>query len=324
MDRQTIINLLGNDWGALQDTISKALQSDIDLLNQVNASILSHGGKMLRPLVSLLFARACSGGEPNADSLLYAASVELLHNATLLHDDVADSSDTRRGKPTTRSILGPQAAVLVGDFWLSKAVDLLMKADSYREVSASFSKTLSDLARGEMLQLQLASSGTTTEEDYYTIIYNKTASLFVTACETGALSVKAPKEWVDAAGEYGKSLGLAFQVKDDILDYCGTEDLGKPVGSDLKEQKITLPLLCAIAGSEQEKEIRAMVSDILNHPDYCSQITKFVAEHEGVQRAAVELHKHVASAIKALGPIPDCPEKDALIAIAHYNVIREK
>ena len=322
MSREEITILLGKDWAALQTLIADTLISDIGLLNLVNGEILSHGGKMLRPMVTMLVAQACGGiGE---DTRLYAAATELLHNATLLHDDVADESDTRRGRPTMRSRLGPSRAVLVGDFWLARAVDLLLKASTRDLVTGIFSKTLSDLAEGEMLQLEKAGSAGTTEQDYYRIIYCKTASLFETAGVSGAVSAGAPKELVDAAREYSSALGLAFQIKDDILDYAGDGELGKPVGIDLREKKITLPLLCAMKDSPREAEIRKSVLEIDAHPENCEEIRKFVAERAGVEAAGIILESFVDKAVKALEAFPQSRYTEALAEIVRYNTVRNK
>ena len=322
MSREDMLTFLGEDWTAVQRIIADALRSDVGLLNIVNAEILSHGGKMLRPMVTLLMAGAC--GEINEDSHLYAAASELLHNATLLHDDVADESDTRRGMPTMRSRLGPSRAVLLGDFWLAKAVDVILKAKTSDEVRSIFSRTLSDLAEGEMLQLEKSGTADTSVKDYLRIIHCKTASLFETAGLSGALSAGAPKSYVDAAGEYARALGTAFQIKDDILDYTGDGSLGKPVGIDLLEKKITLPLLCAMEGSPREKEIRKAVLQIDSHRENYEEISKFVAEREGVRKAGEVLNEYVESAVKALETLPQSRYTDYLAEIARYNSVRTK
>lgn len=322
MSREDMLTFLGEDWTAVQRIIADALRSDVGLLNIVNAEILSHGGKMLRPMVTLLMAGAC--GEINEDSHLYAAASELLHNATLLHDDVADESDTRRGMPTMRSRLGPSRAVLLGDFWLAKAVDVILKAKTSDVVRSIFSRTLSDLAEGEMLQLEKSGTADTSVKDYLRIIHCKTASLFETAGLSGALSAGAPQSYVDAAGEYARALGTAFQIKDDILDYAGDGSLGKPVGIDLLEKKITLPLLCAMEGSPREKEIRKAVLQIDSHRENYEEISKFVAEREGVRKAGEVLNEYVESAVKALETLPQSRYTDYLAEIARYNSVRTK
>ena len=322
MSRQDVIGLLGEDWTAIQTIIADALRSDVGLLNIVNSDILSHGGKMLRPMVTLLMAGAC--GNINHDSHLFAAAAELLHNATLLHDDVADESDTRRGVPTMRSRLGPSRAVLLGDFWLAKAVDVLLGAKSADSVRHIFARTLSDLAEGEMLQLEKSGTADTDEADYLRIIHCKTASLFETAGLSGAISAGAPEQYVEAAREYSSALGTAFQIKDDILDYTGDGSLGKPVGIDLAEKKITLPLLCAMKGSPREKEIRKAVLQIDSHPENFEEISKFVAEHEGVEAAGAVLDEYIGKALKALEVLPQSKYTEFLAEIARYNVVRNK
>ena len=322
MSRQDVIGLLGEDWTAVQTIIADALRSDVGLLNIVNSDILSHGGKMLRPMVTLLMAGAC--GNINHDSHLFAAAAELLHNATLLHDDVADESDTRRGVPTMRSRLGPSRAVLLGDFWLAKAVDVILDAKSADAVRHIFARTLSDLAEGEMLQLEKSGTADTDEADYLRIIHCKTASLFETAGLSGAISAGAPEQYVAAAREYSSALGTAFQIKDDILDYTGDGSLGKPVGIDLAEKKITLPLLCAMKGSSREKEIRKAVLQIDSHPENFEEISKFVAEREGVEAAGAVLDEYIGKALKALEVLPQSKYTEFLAEIARYNAVRNK
>ena len=301
--------------------IRESLSSDVGLLGQTNDRILSNSGKLLRPQLSLLVSKAL--GTPTEDSVRFAAATELFHNATLLHDDVADGSTQRRGRPTVAALLGPSAAVLVGDFWLARAVDLVVEAEHRDAAIRLFSNTLNDLAEGEMLQLEKASSADTTMQDYLRIIHCKTASLFIAAAQTAAVSVDAPAALLDAARDFAEAFGTAFQIKDDILDYAGTDALGKPVGVDLRECKITLPLLGALEGSPREEEIRTMVRQIPEHPEYCDEIRRFVLERDGIARAVGCLGEWVDRAVKALDAFPDGPAREALVEIAHYNVWRE-
>ena len=328
MKRAEVIDFLGQDWIRCGERMDRALESDIDLLNRTNSSILEHGGKKLRPMLSLLVARALSheDGPLPEDSIRYATAVELLHNATLLHDDVADCSDTRRGVPTVMSLLGSSAAVLVGDFWLVRAVDEVLSAESHKlEVIALFSKTLSDLAEGEMFQLQKAGSDDTTEEDYLRIIHSKTASLFVTACVSAAKSMDASAEEEEMMCRYAKALGIAFQIKDDILDYTGG-DLGKPVGQDLREQKITMPLLGALmqASPEEQQRIRSLVHGVADHGENCSAVMDFVSERRGLEYAQKRLEDYVREAVSALAPMKPSQAKEYLLALAEYSARRNK
>ena len=319
--REEIIGFIGKDWDHVLDLIHSNLHSDVQLLEETNSRILSNSGKMLRPVIAMLLARMI--GAATEDSCRFAAASEMLHNATLMHDDVADESAERRGRPTLSSLLGPSAAVLVGDYWLARAVSIISASEHHDDVIPLFARTLTDLAEGEMLQLEKASSADTSEENYLRIIYCKTASLFSVAAETAAISVAATPEQREAARTYGTAFGIAFQIKDDILDYAGTDALGKPVGVDLKEQKITLPLLGALAGSPREAEIRSMVREIPAHPEYCDAIRNFVAERDGIAFASRRLGEWVDRAEAALDIFPDGLAKQMLIYIARFNLKRE-
>ncbi len=328
MTLEEIRSFLGKDWTDTDAQIRTSLGSDIDLLNVTNEAILSNSGKQLRPMVSLLVARACGGGRATRDSILFAAASELLHNATLLHDDVADSSSQRRGVPTVMSILGGPASVLIGDFWLVKAMEnILASADYSERIIRLFAKTLSDLAEGEMLQLQKATCGDTNEQDYFRIIYSKTASLFEAAGVSAAVSVGASQAWQEAVRDYSVSLGIAFQIKDDIFDYYSSDSaIGKPVGIDLDEQKITLPLLGALSSVSEEKamEIRRKVMDIHEHEEYKEEIREFVRSRGGIEMAETRLDEYVSKSVDALGVLPDSVEKEYLAAIAEFTAIRNR
>lgn len=323
MDIKSVKEYLGNDWNAVQHKIEDSLKSDIDLLDATNNSILSNSGKQLRPLLVLLVARACAQDITEA-TVAYAAAAELLHNATLLHDDVADNSDQRRGVPTIMSLMGPSVSVLVGDYWLVKAMELVLGAsESDNKVMKIFSKTLSDLAEGEMLQLQKAQNGDTSEDDYLRIIYSKTASLFEAACVSAALSVNAPDEYCWAAKDYAVALGIAFQIKDDILDYSGTESVGKPLGVDILEQKITMPLLGAFANApSEESRIRGLVKGIVDNPSNRDEIVAFVKDNDGLEYAVQQLNKYVARAIRALAVLPLGQERALLQELAYFTAKR--
>ena len=313
------------DWLAVQNRIATSLKSDIGLLNATNDSILSNSGKQLRPMLALLMAKACSGGKVTEDGVKYAAASELLHNATLLHDDVADQSDKRRGVPTIMSLMGPSVSVLVGDYWLVKAMELILDAgDDSPRVMKIFAKTLSDLAEGEMLQLQKAQKGDTDEDDYLRIIYNKTASLFEAACVSAAISAGADEEVIKSAKDYAVALGLAFQIKDDILDYAGTDAVGKPLGADILEQKMTMPLLGALSNVDEQTGagIREKIAAIVSHPEYRDDIVRFVKENDGLEYAVSRLNSYVELAVEALGMFPESEAKDSLIELAHFTADR--
>lgn len=318
--RKELISFLGGYWDRTQDFIVRALASDIELLDETNKSILAHSGKQMRPMLCLLTASACSGGKINEDSCRYAAAVELLHNATLLHDDVADDSLERRGVPTVYSTLGGTASVLVGDFWLVRSVNLVLESGNSEEMVRMFARTMQRLAEGEMLQLQKAEYGDTTEEEYLKIIYCKTASLFETACVSGAVSVNADAALTRAASEYARWLGMAFQIKDDMLDYSGGELLGKSVGVDIRERKITLPLLGAMmnAGADAQAELRKMVREVESHPESVGYIQKFVLSNGGMEYAQSRADEFLNKAIEVLEAFPDSRAKEYLVWSARF------
>lgn len=324
MDIKSVREYLGLDWEAVREKIETSLLSDIALLNSTNSSILSNSGKQLRPLLALLLARACADHRISEATVRYAAAAELLHNATLLHDDVADNSAQRRGVPTIMSLMGPSVSVLVGDYWLVKAMELILgSSEGDHQVIKIFSKTLSDLAEGEMLQLQKAQNGDTSEEDYLRIIYSKTASLFEAACVSAAISVNASEEFKKAAKDYAVALGIAFQIKDDILDYSGTESVGKPLGVDILEQKITMPLLGAMKNApDEEPRMRALVKGIVDHLENRDEIVAFVKSNSGLEYAVEQLDKYVSQAVEALSVLPLSRERELLEELAYFTAKR--
>lgn len=326
MDFSSIKDFLKEDLDKVNKLMATSLSTDIELLDKTNRAILSHNGKQVRPVLTLLVARACSGGFVTDDTIKYAAAVELLHNATLLHDDVADDSPVRRGAPTVMSILGGRASVLLGDYWLVKGMEnILASRNSSDKVIRIFASTLTDLAEGELLQLQKAETGDTLEKNYYRIIYDKTASLFVASAAAGAISVSATEEKMSAARAYAKCLGVAFQIRDDIFDYEENAGIGKPVGLDLKEKKITLPLLGALAkaGVERGREIRRKLCRIDDHPEYGGEIIEFVKSEGGIEYARKRLYEYVDNARIALRPFGNMQEVEMLGEIAEFTADRK-
>ena len=321
MKMEDILKLLGDSWTGYKDLVRTTLRSNIDALDILNADLLSNTGKQLRPALSLLMSNTCGGC--SADSLHYAAASEVLHNATLFHDDVADGSSTRRGKPSLASTVGPRAAVLVGDFWLSKAICLVLGTKHQNRAILLFSGTLGNLAEGEMLQLHKSAGADTTEDDYKRIIYCKTASLFETSCRSAALSMDAPALQFEAAGSYGAALGMAFQIKDDILDYLGGDGIGKPVGEDLAAGLLTLPLLGALRSCGDPSSLRAKVLKIKEQPELSEELRQYVLDNGGIEYASSVLDEYVDEALDALSVFPQSPWKDALVQIARYNAVRE-
>ena len=309
--------------------IDMALRSDIPLLDSTNRSLREHPGKMLRPMLALLVAGAAGEAKPlPEDTYRYAAATELLHNATLLHDDVVDGATERRGLPTVASILGGSAAVLIGDYWLEKCLRLVLGARREADrVLRLFAQTIGHLTEGELLQMQKASTADTTQADYLRIIYGKTASLFESAAMSAAISVAADEDVIRFMGDYAYLLGLAFQIKDDIFDYEEeATDIGKPVGIDLMEQKITQPLLCVLekASSAEQQEIRSLVKNIPDHPENVDRVRAFVKDNDGVALARDVMDFYVEKAISCLESLPESKEKLYLARLARFVGQRDK
>ena len=308
--------------------IDLELRSDIPLLDSTNRSLREHPGKMMRPMLALLVARAAGAATPPPeDTYRYAAATELLHNATLLHDDVVDGATERRGLPTVASLLGGSAAVLIGDYWLEKCLQLILGARRETDrVLRLFAQTIGHLTEGELLQMQKASTADTTQADYLRIIYGKTASLFESAALSAAISVGASESVERAMGDFAYQLGLAFQMKDDIFDYEDVADIGKPVGIDLKEQKITQPLLCALESvdADENARIRGLVRNIPDHPEYVDRVRAFVKEQDGMTKAAAVMDSYVEKAISCLEVLPESKEKLYLARLARYVGQRDR
>ena len=326
MDIKEIKRELAGLWERTSELISLALETDIDYLAALNAGLLENSGKQLRPVLALLVASAC--GQPNDDSCRYAAASELLHNATLLHDDVADKSDCRRGKPTLNALMGPSVSVLVGDYWLVRAVRCILDAKSHGEnVIRVFAKTLSDLTEGEMLQLQKAETCDTSEEDYLKVIYCKTASLFEAASLSAAISVNATEEMQSSVRRFATDLGIAFQIRDDIFDYYDSTEIGKPTGNDMVEGKLTLPVIYAVnnGGNEDMRHLALKVKEHSVSADEIAQLVDYTKQMGGIEyaeRRMWEFHAHAQQFIDDRVGQPDV--KAALQTYLDYVIKRTK
>lgn len=309
---------LGEDWQAFERLFDEALVSRIDILDKVNKYLLERSGKQLRPMLCLLAARLCAG-ECTQASLRCAVAAEMIHTATLLHDDVADQSDIRRGFPTVSAMLSPTASVLVGDFWLSRGVAAILDAGD-AEIFRYFTLCLGDLAEGEMFQIEKAASLDTSYEDYIYIISHKTSSLFRAAMKSGARSVGASSQAVAGIDAFALHLGLAFQMRDDILDYSPGLNIGKPTGQDIRERKITLPLIGAFenAGASSRERI---VADI--ESDRFDAVLPFVQQWDGIRYAQQLLEQETALAVDALSSFPDTPARQLLCDLARSLCLRQ-
>lgn len=311
---------LGRAWTDFQRCFAESLESDIPLLDKANQYLLGHGGKKLRPLFTLLIAKALRG-DCNERVVRCAAASELLHTATLMHDDVADNAPTRRGVPTMMTVYSPTTAVLLGDYWLSKAMDLIIDHPDKRVLHV-FSKCLADLASGEMLQLEKAEKADTTEDDYRRIIYCKTTSLFEACIVSAACSVEASEKEIERCRIYARHIGQAFQMRDDMLDYSPELSIGKPTGQDILEKKITLPLFGLF-----EKAPRSVVREVrrrMKNPDaeLVSDVFAWVRQYDAMSYAREKLDAEIRQAVEVLAAFPASPSRDYLEKMAGMIAIR--
>lgn len=315
-----------SEWEAFEALLSESLDSGSDLLNRINGYILSASGKQLRPLLAIVSAKA-SGGFADKNVLACATASELIHTATLLHDDVVDNSDRRRGKETVGNLFSPGASILMGDYWLTRAMHILISNNSPYSVLALFSKALGDLAEGELMQMEFAESLDAGFEDYIAIISRKTASLFVAAVKSAAIVCGADESRVAALEEYAYSLGLSFQMRDDILDYASSSVTGKDSNCDIEERKVTLPLLAVLdkipsASSRIREEMRHIVlsgSEVERAQNriIADRISRFVIDNDGIAAALLSLSEYIDRAVGALDALPESLFKRALVSIAY-------
>ncbi|MDO9372107.1 MAG: octaprenyl diphosphate synthase [Gammaproteobacteria bacterium] len=315
-----IHTLVAEDMRAVNALIQQRLSSGVVLINQVGGYIINSGGKRLRPLLVLLAARAC--GYQGSGHIALAAVIEFIHTATLLHDDVVDGSELRRGKETANNVWGNEASVLVGDFLYSRAFEMMVEANEM-EVMRILAHTTNVIAEGEVLQLLHCHDPDTTEQRYLEVIRCKTAKLFEAAAQLGAVLAHQPPALQQALAAYGMHLGTAFQLVDDVLDYsAASAQLGKNVGDDLAEGKPTLPLIHALrTGTAEQKALlrRAVESGGREH---IALVTAAIESTGAIAYTARSAKAEADKASAALAALPGSPYKDALIALAEFSVNR--
>jgi octaprenyl-diphosphate synthase len=320
MEFNDIKALAQDDLAAVNRVIEERLRSDVVLINQLGSYIVSSGGKRLRPLLMVLGSRAL--GYQGKTHVLLAAVIEFIHTATLLHDDVVDASELRRGQSTANTIWGNEASVLVGDFLYSRAFEMMVEADDMR-VMQILATTTNNIARGEVLQLLNCRDPDTTEERYFDVIRSKTARLFEAAGQLGAVITRQNGEIERAMSAYGLHLGIAFQLVDDVLDYGSSNpELGKNVGDDLAEGKPTLPLIHALreGTSEQQRLLRSAVEH--GGLDQLEAVLRAIESTGSIAYTARRAEEQARLAQQALTAIPDSPYRQALHDLAHFSVHR--
>jgi len=315
-----VVELARDDMEAVDRLISTSLESDVALVSQVSQYIVTSGGKRLRPLLVLLAARALGyEGEQHVRS---AAIIEFIHTATLLHDDVVDSSARRRGRDTANTVFGNQASVLVGDFLYSRAFQMMVDIDSMH-VMQILSDATNTIAAGEVMQLMSVHDPDTTEDSYRQVIYRKTARLFEAGAQIAA--VLAGRNPGDEAAmiTYGQNLGAAFQLVDDALDYnASADELGKNLGDDLAEGKATLPLIRAMQQAVPEDKELIRNAIVEGGLDQLEKITTIIETTGALEYTARRAQEAADTAIAALSDIPDSDHKQALIAVAEFSIQR--
>ncbi|GLK67674.1 polyprenyl synthetase family protein [Hansschlegelia plantiphila] len=296
--------------------------SDVAMIPEVANHLISSGGKRLRPMLTLATAALC--GYSGDGDVKLAAAVEFMHTATLLHDDVVDGSEMRRGKLAARMLWGNEASVLVGDFLLGQAFKMMVEVGSL-EALRILSEAAAVIAEGEVMQLSAAKNTTTTEDDYLAVVRGKTAELFAAACEVGPVIAGRPKAEQAAARSYGMNLGVAFQLVDDALDYGGREaNLGKKVGDDFREGKITLPVVLAYRrGSADERVFwkRALEDGEIEDSDLTEAI-RLLVRHGAIEDTLARARHYGAIARDALGLFQDRPETRALLDVVGFVTAR--
>jgi octaprenyl-diphosphate synthase len=302
--------------------ILKRADSHVEMVPELARYLIEAGGKRLRPMLTV--AAALLFGKGNGAQTNYAAAVEFMHNATLLHDDVVNESDLRRGRPAARIIWGNQASVLVGDYLLGQAF-LMMVETGKLDALEVLARAATVIAEGEVFQLSKAGDLSATPEDYDQVIRAKTATLFQAAAEVGAMAGGADETGRIALRDYGMELGLAFQLVDDVLDYRGESGaMGKNTGDDLREGKMTLPVILTLADANPAE--REIITAALGKPDASdaalSQVVAIMTRHDALARTVEEANGHVRKAREALGPLPPSEMKTILSDIAEFYVSR--
>jgi octaprenyl-diphosphate synthase len=317
---EQVYELISHDFDLVNQLITRRLHSEVALINQLSNYIIYSGGKRLRPVLVLLSAHAL--GYQGQQHINLAAIVEFIHTATLLHDDVVDASEKRRGNDTANAIWGNEAAVLVGDFLYSRAFQMMVDARSMR-IMEILSDATNTIAEGEVLQLLNCNDPDTTEERYLDVIHCKTAKLFEAAAQLGAVICNAKPEQEIAMAKYGMYLGTAFQLVDDVLDYsASSEEIGKNIGDDLAEGKPTLPLIRAMRkGTDaQTKVIRTAIEH--GGRDNITDVLAAIATTDAIAYTAKKAREEADKAICMLEKIPPSPYRNALTSLAEFAVER--
>lgn len=318
---QEIKSIIKHDSKDVDNLIRKNLHSDVSLISKVSEYIINSGGKRIRPLIVLLVARVL---DYNKDKhIASAAIIEFIHTATLLHDDVVDNSKRRRGQDTANTIFGNQASVLIGDFLYSRAFQMMVELNDM-EIMQVLANATNTIATGEVMQLINIHDPEVTEENYFQVIYRKTSCLFEAGCHVAAILATCNEDDRISMIDYGKNLGMAFQIIDDALDYsASTNKSGKNLGDDLAEGKPTLPIIYAINNSSPEE--KELLESAIKEGDLTKleEIQKIIQSTGAIEYTASRATKFSEKAIESISHLPSSQYKEALISIANFSVDRE-
>jgi octaprenyl-diphosphate synthase len=301
-----------------------SMSSKVSLLNRITHYVVNRKGKQMRPMFVFLVAKMSSNGEVNERTYRGASVIELIHTATLVHDDVVDDSNRRRGFFSVNALWKNKIAVLVGDYLLSKGLLLSIDNNDF-DLLKIISVAVREMSEGELLQIEKARNLDITEEVYFQIIRKKTATLIAACCAMGAKSVNASDDKVEAMRNFGELIGIAFQIKDDLFDY-GDEQIGKPTGIDIKEQKMTLPLI-HVLNKVQSKDRKWLINSVKNHnkdSKRVKEVVQFVKDHGGLDYAVRIMKQYQAKALLVLEDYPTSPFKDSLELMVNYVIDRKK
>jgi len=301
----------------------QSMKSSVPLLDKITAYIVKRKGKQLRPLFVFLSAKACGG--VNESTYRAAALIELLHTATLVHDDVVDDSNLRRGFFSVNALWKNKIAVLVGDYLLSRGLLLSLDNNDFRLLKI-VAGAVREMSEGELLQIEKARRLDIAEPVYFEIIRQKTASLIASCCACGAASAADDEEQIARMRQFGELTGIAFQIKDDLFDYGSAGDIGKPTGIDIKEKKMTLPLIFALAKAERSEK-RRIINIIKNHnndPERVAEVIAFVWKSGGIEYARERMNEYKEKALTLLSSFPDSPARTSLEQLVIYTTQREK
>jgi octaprenyl-diphosphate synthase len=319
---EEIMNPVKSELNQFESHFEDALKSNVPLLDKVTHYIVKRKGKQMRPLFVFLSAKML--GEINEKTYSAASLVELLHTATLVHDDVVDDANERRGFFSVNALWKNKIAVLVGDYMLSKILLLSLEKDN-TDLLGVVARSVKEMSEGELLQIEKSRTLDITEKEYFDVIRKKTASLISTCCEAGAISVNAAEQR-EGMKMFGEKVGLAFQIKDDIFDYGAPNNIGKPTGIDIREQKLTLPLIYVLRNSPPkiQKELKKIIKNHNEESKMIKRATDLVIEHGGIDYAFERMNELAEEAKELLNGYPDSDAKSSLIDLVNYTINREK